>query len=152
MLQLYFTVYRFRTCCVYSSGPFANLNLFIILTIHRFYCDYCDTYLTHDSVSCVCVHQITLLKSMKEEPVVVFCSCWTSTNLFCFCSSRRWGRPTAVAENTKKMWKITTRNGWRSRLRAWSTKQVSKLLCWLSGERGRVNLDVQSSCTCCLIL
>ncbi len=62
--------------------------------------------------------------------------------MFCFCSSRQWGRPTAVAENTKKMWKTTTRNGWRSRPRAWLIKQVSELLSRLSGERGRVNVDL----------
>lgn len=35
-------------------------------------------------------------------------------------------RHTAVDVNIKKMWKIIIRNGWRSRLRVSSTKQVSK--------------------------
>lgn len=42
----------------------------------KFYCDYRDMYLTHDS------------------PL--------------------WGRHTAVAGNTKRMWKTVTRSGWRA--------------------------------------
>lgn len=42
--------------------PFV-LTSSLILTSPRFYCDYCDTYLTHDSVSSLCLHQITQLRT-----------------------------------------------------------------------------------------
>lgn len=86
----------------------------------RFYCDYCDTYLTHDSVSSLkgCSKILATSSVPVKYPVVPFC----------FCCSRRWGRRTAAAENTKKMWKTTIRSGWRSRRRASSIKQVNTCL------------------------
>ena len=35
-----------------------------------------------------------------------------------------WERHTAVVGSTKRMWKTTIRNGWKSRLRAWLTKPL----------------------------
>lgn len=43
-----------------------------------------------------------------------------------------WEKPTAVAESTKRMWRTTTRNGWRSKPRAWLIKQVRRILLWSS--------------------
>lgn len=34
-----------------------------------------------------------------------------------------WERPTSVVGNTKRMWKTTTRNGWKNRFRTWLPKQ-----------------------------
>ena len=38
-------------------------------------------------------------------------------------STCEWERHTAVGGNTQRLWKTAVRNGWRSRLRAWLTKQ-----------------------------
>lgn len=123
----------------YCSVHF-GLTPVLINCSNRFYCDYCDTYLTHDSVSSLflCFH---LWKGEKKVVISdVFCSRSISCNVFCCCFSHQWGRPTAVAESTKKMWKITIRNGWRSRLRASSIKQVfASLFFW---KHGRVHVEV----------
>lgn len=106
-------------------------------------------HLPHSRFGKFSLFVLSPLKGWKKVVISdVFCSRSISWYVFCCCFSHQWGRPTAAAESTKKMWKITIRNGWRNRLRASSIKQVSICLSVFL-ETCRVHLEVSlfSSCS-----
>ena len=65
----------------------------------KYYCDYCDTYLTHDSVSD--------MRTTNRESVILNLNISTRSQL---------ERLIVLEENIKKMSEIITRNGWKNKL------------------------------------
>lgn len=43
------------------------LRIYALVCICRYYCDYCDTYLTHDSVRHICLHKCFLYFQSFEK-------------------------------------------------------------------------------------
>jgi hypothetical protein len=62
----------------------------------KYYCDYCDTYLTHDSVSYIFFQYKKNIKKLNFN-------------------SHQLEKHIAKAENIKKMFVIITKSGWKNK-------------------------------------